>query len=386
MPRLLIVAYAYPPLATIGTERPLSLACEAKRQGWDVRVLTVTQDSSFTVDPHATSPVETVRAVNIPLSYFTRWLRFLLPGKETLWSFMDFQYSWVPSAILNGRRLFDSWPYDVLLSTAPPFSDLRVGASLASHFGLPSVADLRDPFINNMTRDFLHPYIRRFWHRYYYGLLSQFDERIVVDDCILPELLDLSSHLIRNGYKESEFKEPLPDRFDRPTIGFIGTVYKEYNLAPVFKAFEILPSEFRHDSRLLFVGKGSEIAQRRAQRFGVEVEAHPMVPRKKALEIMKRCHGLIYFGSEAVGTKIYEYPRTGALPIQIYDNESQHSYRFAKKHGLSVNVRSDNLEGIADAFVQAFERDSRDYPKEVENFTRRASAKQILGVLEGLLE
>ena len=227
MPKLLIVAYAYPPLATIGAIRPLTLAREAIEKGWDVRVLTVRNDTTIPHDPKLRSPVETVRAIRIPISYFTRWLRLLLPGKGILWSFMDYQYDWVPTAVSAGKKIYKSWPYDVVFATAPPFSNLRVGIKLAERFHVPAIADLRDPFINNITRDFLHPQIKEFWARYYYNLLSRFNKRIIVDDCIREDLRGLSYTLIRNGFDETEFRTPAPKRFDKFTIGLIGTVYPE---------------------------------------------------------------------------------------------------------------------------------------------------------------
>jgi glycosyltransferase involved in cell wall biosynthesis len=387
LPRLLIVAYAYPPLATIGAIRPLTLAHEAVKEGWDVTVLTVSNDPTFSKDSSAVSPVRTARAMRIPFSYFTRWLKFILPGKEMLWSVMDYQHDWVPTAIKRGKRLYKSWPYDVVFSTAPPFSNLRVGGALAEHFNLPSVADLRDPFINNFTRDFLHPWIWGFWKRYYYKLLSKFSEIIIVDDCIRDELYGLPHHLIRNGYDEDEFSGTPPERFSQFTIGFIGTIYKEFNLKPLFRAFELLPDHIHRNARLLFVGKASELAAKRAEEFGLSrVETMPVVPRKEALEIMKRCHVLVSFGSDAIGTKIYEYARTGAKSIHIYETKSQHSYEFAEKYGLATSIRADRPAEIADEITAAYRHDSYDYPESTRRFTRRAAAREILGILKELVD
>ena len=305
MPRLLIVAYAYPPLTTVGIMRPLNLALQAKNEGWDVRVITVTNDKAIPIGYSIKSPVKAIRAIRIPFSYFTRWLRFLLPGKEILWSIMDFQYDWVPTAIITGRQLYKSWPFDIVFATAPPFSSLRVAASLSKKFNLPAIADLRDPFVNNFTRDFLHPHIKEFWSRYYYKLLSHFDDRIIVDDCIIEELHGLSYHMIRNGYDETEFNGKAPKRYDTFTIGYIGALYEQYNIEPLFKAYDLLPNEIKQSSRILFVGKGSEIAARLASKYNIDqIETKHVVPREEAIDVMRRCHVLIFYGSNAVGTKI----------------------------------------------------------------------------------
>ncbi len=385
MPRLLIVAYAYPPLATIGAIRPLTLAREAKSQGWDVRVLTVRNDPTIPVDTSTRSPVKAVSAMRVPFSYLTRWFRVLLPGKGILWSFMDYHYDWVPTAVSAGKKLYKSWPFDAVFATAPPFSNLRVGIKLAEQFKVPAVADLRDPFINNITRDFLHPWIKEFWSRYYFKLLSRFNRRIIVDDCIIDELRGLPYALIRNGFDESEFETSAPQKFDRFTVGSIGTVYQEYNIEPLFLAFKRLPHEIRRNSRLLLVGKGSEMGAKYARKHGIDqFEASSVVPRAEAIEIMRRCHVLIWFGSNAVGTKIYEYAKTGAKSLQIYENEEQHSYEFAKMHELATNVRIDNIQEITAEIAEAYDGKSYDYTKNLGEFTRKAAAIRILGIIDEL--
>ncbi|NHJ14707.1 MAG: hypothetical protein EAX95_13590 [Candidatus Thorarchaeota archaeon] len=387
MGKLLIVAYTYPPLATVGAIRPLTLAREASRQGWDVNVLSVEADYAIPRDYSVRSPVKATRAIRVPFSYFTRWLKYPLKGKGILWSFMDYQYDWVPTAVAAGARLHNKWPFDVIWATAPPFSSLRVGVKLAERYGIPSIADLRDPFINNITRDFLHPWIKEFWSRYYHKLLSHFDRRIIVDDCIIEELRGLSYSLVRNGYDENEFLGQAPDKFQKFTVGFVGSVYKELNIEPLFLAFKNLPEEIRMNSMLLFVGKGSALAANYAKKHHIEqFEARPIVPRSEAIDIMKRCHVLVWFGANAVGTKIYEYAQTGAMSLQIYDSDDQHSYRFAEEYGLSHNVRADRIDEISALLLEAYRRNHYDYTKHLKRFTREAAAKDILRIIEEVVK
>ncbi|RDE17845.1 MAG: hypothetical protein C4K49_00900 [Candidatus Thorarchaeota archaeon] len=387
MPRLLIIAYVFPPLAGAAVMRPLVLAREARKHGWDAAVLTVGHDPKYPTDHTLKSPVRTARAYRYPFFLvINRFLRRLLPGKRILWSILDEFYDWVPSAVRTGRKLYRSWPFDAIVATSPPYSDLRVGARLARDLKVPCIADLRDPFTTNFVIDFVHPAVRRFWHDYYCSILRRFD-RIVTVDRIISDEIPFHSEVIPNGYDEEEFSES-PQRYPEFTIGYVGTMYAALDTRPLFEALRLLPESVRLSVRVLFVGAHSDLVANVAAKYGISnLATIPQVPRKEALSIMKKCHVLTIFGgtaTEAVGSKLFEYARTGATVINVSRRDSG-AWRFVEETGLAINVAVDDARRFAQIIEDTFRAGAYRVPKGIEKFSRQHSAASFFRLLDGLL-
>ncbi|MFG3343185.1 glycosyltransferase [Glycomyces sp. NPDC048151] len=153
-PRLLYLAFFFPPSRASGVYRSRAVAERFTRDGWDVTVLSgpvghfeetsggLDEDLAATVDP----------AVRIERPEFTdrrgRWKR-LLPrrGGDPLGRYGDFpeKYAdWSRNAYHEGLRLHREQPFDLVLATGNPFSAFASAAALAADTGLPYVLDYRD--------------------------------------------------------------------------------------------------------------------------------------------------------------------------------------------------------------------------------------------------
>lgn len=162
--RVLLVAYQFPPVGGSGVQRATKFVKYLPQHGWDVSVLTVTNPSVPLYDASllADVPTETVlhRARTLEPGYAVKAsVAGAAPGKhgrlrrlaaKTLRrvgaSLMqpDPQILWLPAAVAAGRRLLRQTPHDVVLATAPPFTDFLVGAALSRTARLPLVLDYRD--------------------------------------------------------------------------------------------------------------------------------------------------------------------------------------------------------------------------------------------------
>ena len=157
-PRLLIIAYDFPPSESVGARRPGELARFAAAQQWDVRVLTATAARADTPDvgvpesqivraapvPRSAQLVSSVRRAEARSRVGRRQLLTLLGvvGREVL--IPDACVNWVVPAVrrfLSGQR---GWRPDVILATNPPASAYLVAAALSRRLGVPWVADYRD--------------------------------------------------------------------------------------------------------------------------------------------------------------------------------------------------------------------------------------------------
>ncbi|MBD3407684.1 MAG: hypothetical protein GF411_16320 [Candidatus Lokiarchaeota archaeon] len=388
MPRLLIVSYAYPPLGGIAIIRALTLARKAMDEGWEVAFLAVANDPLYLRDESLSTKAPAVYAYRYPIYLITnRFLRRLLPGKRLLWSFLDSFYDWVPDAVHVGKKLYKKWPYDVIFASAPRFSSLRVARKLKESLNVPAVADLRDSFIYNFAIDYIHPWIRRFWHIYYHNLLSKFDKITAVDYNAIRGI-NLPHEIIYNGFDEEEFSGDI-QKFETFTIGHIGTIYPQYRIESLIKGILKIPLELRNRMRVLFVGDNTDVIRKMKNKMNLDfIEVRSRVPRDEAIEIMRRCHVLLVLSgavTDALGAKIFECARTGATVLN-FAKPGSIPWKFAEETGLAHNVAFDRPREIAKAIVHASKRESFDPPKNIQQYSRDAASEQLLDILSDLVK
>lgn len=189
--RVLIVAYYFPPISTSGAMRPRAFARYLGEFGWDVHVVAADAASvapRLEVDPELCMGFpHTVRIDRIghrnPLSAAGELRAYLLKHKrprarhadvttrtqsnggrgstiaaakerilERLFAFPDPQRDWYRVASRWGERLPHASRPDVVLATGGPWTALLVGRRLAARYGVPFVADFRDPWRRNPYR------------------------------------------------------------------------------------------------------------------------------------------------------------------------------------------------------------------------------------------
>lgn len=175
--RVLVVAFFYPPVDVVGAIRAGHFVKHLPAHGWLPTVLTidrfVTQPATLVV-PGADADV--VRAPYVdPIGWGIRALRgptrpasgssqassrpagrgstLVARGRKLLGinvvRMPDRALPWLPAALLAGGRLCRQTGFDAIWSTAPPPTTHLVARHLSRRFGLPWVADYRDPWSGN---------------------------------------------------------------------------------------------------------------------------------------------------------------------------------------------------------------------------------------------
>ena len=171
MPRILFIAYAYPPLPAAGSIRAAGLAKYLPRFGWDVLVLTAklpngprlaaqlveTEYRSAIAEWKSRFGMNSEQSIHETLNLslptepnsdrlHTKFIR----GARALIAFPDEQKGWINFAVNALSNLNAQEKPDIILSTSPPASG-HVIASHARHvFNRPWVADLRDLWAENL--------------------------------------------------------------------------------------------------------------------------------------------------------------------------------------------------------------------------------------------
>ncbi len=241
IPRLLLVAYNFPPVGGAGVQRPVKWVKNLRRLGWDVTVLTTENPSVPTRDESLLSDIPddvvVVRAKTWEPDYQTK--RGLVEQRSSTATGIvaraksaakgiarqgvklllqpDPQILWVPNAIRAGRRILSQSSHDVILVTAPAYSSFFIGTALKRRFGLPLVLDFRDEwdlsgkYLENAQSDMVSRIIQERMQRH---LLKRADAVVATTIASTAKLAEKLSRLKRaatrtatvyNGFDNEDF-------------------------------------------------------------------------------------------------------------------------------------------------------------------------------------
>lgn len=174
--RVLVIAYYFPPSGGSGVQRALKFVKYLPVSGWQPVVVTVDPESAAypNLDPEmmADVPAEVPvyktdswdpynlyagftqtskdSAVSVgflsdkPITLrerFARWLRanVFIP---------DARVGWYYYALKQARKLIEEEQIDAVFTTGPPHSTHLIGRALSRRYGLPWIADFRDPWVD----------------------------------------------------------------------------------------------------------------------------------------------------------------------------------------------------------------------------------------------
>lgn len=257
MPRVLLVAYYFPPVAASGSMRPLGFCRYLQAHGWIPHVLTTDSASSYPwhpidhelmsrvptgmdldivpyVDPlhrlirlrnavntfvkngvgskpaHGSTPVCTNRAVASVIS--SRWAIAKETLLESLFAFPDPQAAWEMPAILRGAALKGEKRPNVVLATGGPWTSLLVGRGIAQRLSVPLVIDYRDPWTSNPFGGFSAEILNRRAKRLEASLLHE-------AAAIIANTEELGERLAVDYPLSKEKLVVIPNGFDRDAIG-----------------------------------------------------------------------------------------------------------------------------------------------------------------------
>jgi glycosyltransferase involved in cell wall biosynthesis len=243
---------------------------------------------------------------------------------------LDEDVSWTQPALRTAEQLIADTHVDVVLSTVPCVNDHLIALALKKEFGIPWVADYRDPLAFNPLRHAtaVSGMVDRLLDARFF---ANADLLIAVTDQVRREWVErcpevaAKSAVLWNGYDPEEriAPEPLPARPFR-LVAHVGNFYVSRTPAPVLEACLRLIERGRLDPstiRFRFVGSiDPRIIASNNDLFEHLIamgclELFPPVPHPQALEQLMQADSLLLVDSDraAVGftvpAKLYEYIR-----------------------------------------------------------------------------
>jgi glycosyltransferase involved in cell wall biosynthesis len=449
-PRVLVVAYCFPPYAAIGTMRTLRVVRQLDARGWDVTVLTSdprTFRPSTIVDEALLSSVPAqahiVRAASFrPMEQLQRAINLVMvrpeqatvrvsdPGvagvtrqarrsparaalvrtkdlMDAALGIPDQESGWLLPAIARGalHHLRSERP-DVIYSSAPPWTGQLVAAALKQALRRPWVADFRDPWARAPWRADRYPFALRAAARLERFVVNRADRVVFVaagnrDEFVRHYGASAASRfaLVQNGCDPAEFdalRSLGPVAHDPFVLLHAGSLYAGRTPVPLLNALAAAIADRRIQAdrfRLRFLGsnaiQGTDlIAACRALGLERVVEFLPRVPREQSLQAMMSASGLL----------LLQPGHTVSVPGKVYEYlatgrpifaiaEEGETADLVRRTAGGVSVTPDDEGAIADALVSMVANAGSTFaPPPRELYDGNIGATQIARILESVIE
>lgn len=260
VPRVLVLAYAFPPDLAMGTQRPWGLYRHLRTHGWEPVILTASAGSDLpnVIRILHRGSSERLRSIlglrRDALGLVPNALRTARRLLTAVTANPEVESGWREPAFAAGLNQLANGAFDAILSTSPPTTMHLIARDLKKRTGLPWVADLRDLWADN----YAYP-----WSELRRAVDRRIEHRVLQDaDAILsvsePLAQVLRSHhpprasSILNGFPPEEaagLDYPLSRHF---TITYTGTLYPgKRNPEPLFEALAGLVVRDAIDPKML---------------------------------------------------------------------------------------------------------------------------------------
>jgi glycosyltransferase involved in cell wall biosynthesis len=382
--KILLCAYYFPPIGTPRSYRWKELVKQLSLRGWEIDVLTIRVSQNHpNYDPelledipndvtilrtypgimHRLSALLMKKPFNTECSSLNhgvslrRWIgEFLLSifekGFRTL-LIPDEAATWIPFALITGRKLVRKNNYDLIISSAFPFTS-HVAGYFLKYFdnGKAWIADYGDPWVSN-------PYLRvpkwraKIDKRLETVLLKSASKIIVNTDTTKDHYLSLYPFLkpqdikvITQGFSREGFLESPPETADRFRIVYAGIFYKDREPYAFFDALKNL-KEIWKDVEVIIAGNISKAEYHRyAKDNGLSeiVRFIGFVPQKRIFSLEKGASVLLLIGNRGgiqVPGKVYEYFASKRPILHITLDENDITSALVEKFRRGISVAND---------------------------------------------
>lgn len=372
--RILVLAYTYPPMPSVGSSRWDSMARHLRALGHEVRVITTDAFGSVPGDGD-----EVVRTADLTAS---RWVRRALrrpplvsadgpagtnsPAPAALMRIVvpdPYLLSWVAIATAALRREVAKWRPDCLVTTSP-YESVHVAPLLLGARRPPWLVDLRDGWR-------FEPHRLPFYSRLQDRLDAKLEARaLTTADGVLCATMPIAEDLERrlgiraayvpNGWDPAldgdagDRVPPLGDT-DKVTLAYTGTLSGSGGRDPrgLLSALRTLLEEYPEVAsrlQLVIAGQPGPDDAELVAAAGVESLVHHVgrVPRPAALALQRCADAVLLLtsphGSEATG-KVFEYLACGR-PIVTLTGRSE-AARIVEATSTGLVARPDDPDAIA---------------------------------------
>jgi glycosyltransferase involved in cell wall biosynthesis len=395
--RVLYAAYYFPPAGGPGVQRTLKFVRYLPLHGWTPTVISVHPD-------HAAWPaLDSSMLAEVPTGVDVRRTRSRDPyaayarlrgrskadsvgvgfaddqkagWKERVARFVranlfipDARIGWLPFLKEEISRCLSEGSYDALITSGPPHSTHLAGIWASKKFGIPWLADFRDPWAELSYYDELPflPWSRRLDGRHEANVLKTADSVVTVSPAIAGMIRKKSDQVVRvipNGYDPEDFENVDPIRGEGFRVVHVGTLTAGQDPGNVWAQLAGL-RRAGLDVRVTLVGRvDSDVVESIAGAgLSEALELVPYVEHSRAVAYMKGADLLLLCvprtknDTGILTGKVFEYLAAGRPILGLGPTESDVS-GLLNRSGQGSMLAYEDAGGIRAALEKASAQES----------------------------
>lgn len=416
-PKLLFLAYPFPPAKAPGCVRTWNIAVYLTRLGWDVTVVTPDPSILRNIEDNGAASRE-FNDVGIKRILTGHGWRCLAPNNLKCW---NKNLGWFVGKILQtGARKLGIDPHvgwikaaeeacsaltakdvDVILATGSPFAAFSLAKRLSDRLGQPYVLDYRDPWTGNPHSGYHLP---RCATQKEAGMLKGCAAVTIVSPSwghaldrrfgVGPKL-----HVVTNGYDSEEMAAVKPYDFGHCAFVYTGIFYPpKRSISPFLAALKVLKESLngnRNDWYFHYYGVDENHIRQEADRFELSdrMVFHGRVPRGEALSAVKGARLALVITSVAeeqtledkgiVTGKIFEAIGL-ATPVLLIAPEGNDASAIAKPTGLVTSFAGTQIQGMV-SFLKNVVDGQAPQHKHIESCSWTTISKNLDAILRGVM-
>ncbi|WP_281176434.1 glycosyltransferase [Candidatus Nitrospira nitrificans] len=397
-PKLLFLAYPFPPAKAPGCVRTWNIAMYLTRLGWDVTVVTPDPSILRNIEDNGAASRE-FDDVGIKRILTGHGWRCLAPNNLKCWNKnlgwfvgkifrtgarklgIDPHVGWIKAAEQACSAL-TAKDVDVILATGSPFAAFSLAKRLSDLLGRPYVLDYRDPWTGNPHAGHHLP---RCATQKEAGVLKGCAAVTIVSPswgCALDRRFGVGPklHVVTNGFDPTEMEAVKPYDFGHCAFVYTGIFYPpKRSISPFLAALKLLRKSSQGNAKewyFHYYGPDERYIREEAGRFGLtdRIVFHGRVPRREALSAVKGANLAVVITSVneeetledkgIVTGKIFE--AIGLVtPVLLIAPEGSDASAIAKPTGLVTSFSGTQLQDMV-LFLKDIVCGQAPQPKNIE--------------------
>ncbi len=422
---VLVIAYYFPPMGLSGVQRTVKFVKYLSNHGWDPVVLTVAPGGYYAYDESLLrevedAGVEIVRTESLdPTRLYKQGEAVKLPREsvrklmnrvsQTVF-FPDNKIGWKKKAVQKAKAIRENYNFELVFSTAPPFTDHIIGRDVSRELQIPLVLDYRDAWLDYQFAFYPTPLHRYIHFRLENSCVRSASRIVVVNRRIKIKLLERYKYLhyndvniIPQGFDPADFQvneiPPLPDSHTM-RVTHTGTFIEDITPVPLLKALAKIYNgnpKLKGRIKLTFAGLFRKEDEKVIRKLGLQndVELLGYIEHRKCTNLMMSSDVLyITLGKKKnhdhhTTGKLYDYfgarkPILAAVPDGVVSqivNETQ----------SGIVTDPENVDEIANGLLHYFEkfrrRELQPVPESaVEKYDRTKLTEELARIFNKVTE
>ncbi len=310
----------------------------------------------------------------------------------------DARKYWIKPSVIYLKKYLKENPVDVIISTGPPHSVHLIGLQLKKQFGIPWIADFRDPWTNIDYFQKL-PLTKRAKEKHFQlekEVLTNANTVLVVGKTMQKEFLPFNKNtmIIENGY--DDFQENFSVEKDKKfSLLHIGLLNQDRNHPALWKALAEITTEnpdFKNDLEIKLIGKVCEEAIQEIEKNNLSknltlidyIPHHEVAKHQKSAQVLLLLVNNTPNAKGILTGKIFEYLQAKRPILAIAPTNGDLS-EIINQTQSGIVAGFNDKEKIKKAILSYYIRFKNNTltvcPKNIEKYHRKELTKKLADVI-----